>query len=107
MTILRLSSKATRLVSHRYFLQHQLILGILSKKLALSHAQIYPLLSSVVLPFLHPWFTEACGEAVVLKQLAFASWKENPTEGISVPSIKLGTSVCLSSGKPETTSFSA
>ena len=32
-------------------------------------------------PSLRPWFTEACGEAVVLKQLAFASWKANPTEG--------------------------
>ena len=32
-------------------------------------------------PSSHPWFTEACGEAVVLKQLAFASWKANPTEG--------------------------
>ena len=28
-----------------------------------------------------PWYTEACGEAVVLEQLAFTSWKENPTEG--------------------------
>ena len=27
-----------------------------------------------------PWYNEACGEAVVLKQLAFASWKANPTE---------------------------
>ena len=48
------SHQTSRLASHRYFLQHQLILGILSKKLALSHAQIYPLLSSVVLPFLPP-----------------------------------------------------
>ena len=32
-------------------------------------------------PSSRPWFTEACGEAVVLKQLAFASWKANPTEG--------------------------
>ena len=32
-------------------------------------------------PSSHPWFTGACGEAVVLKQLAFASWKANPTEG--------------------------
>ena len=32
-------------------------------------------------PSSHPWFTEACGEAVVLKQHAFASWKVNPTEG--------------------------
>ena len=35
-------------------LQYQLILGIISKKLALSPAQIYPLESSVVLPFLAP-----------------------------------------------------
>ena len=32
-------------------------------------------------PSSRPWFTEACGEAVVLKQLAFASWKANLTEG--------------------------
>ena len=32
-------------------------------------------------PSSRPWFTEACGEAVVLKQLAFVSWKANPTEG--------------------------
>ena len=32
-------------------------------------------------PSSSPWFTEACSEAVVLKQLAFASWKANPTEG--------------------------
>ena len=31
-------------------------------------------------PSSRPWITEACGEAVV-KQLAFASWKANPTEG--------------------------
>ena len=30
-------------------------------------------------PSSRPWFTEASGEAVVLKQLAFASWKANPT----------------------------
>ena len=29
-----------------------------------------------------PWYTEACGKEVVLKQLAFtSSWKANPTEG--------------------------
>ena len=28
-----------------------------------------------------PWFTEACGKAAVLKQLAFTSWKANLTEG--------------------------
>ena len=28
-----------------------------------------------------PWFTEDCGEAIVQKQLAFASWKANPSEG--------------------------
>ncbi len=48
------SHQTSRLVSHRYVLQHQLILGILSKKLALPHAQIYPLSSSVVLSFLPP-----------------------------------------------------
>ena len=32
-------------------------------------------------PFSRLWFTEACGKAVVLKQLAFASWKANPTQG--------------------------
>ena len=32
-------------------------------------------------PSSHPWFTEACGEAVGLKQLAFASGKANQTEG--------------------------
>ena len=32
-------------------------------------------------PSSRPWFTEACGETVVLKQLAFSSWKANPTEG--------------------------
>ena len=37
-----------------------------------------------------PWHTEACGEALVMKQLAFASWK-----AISVPSTKLRTSVRL------------
>ena len=42
-----------------------------------------------------PWHTEACGEALVMKQLAFASWK-----AISVPSTKLGTSVYLPSGEP-------
>ena len=48
------SHQTSRLVSHRYFLQHQLILGILSRKLALPHAQIYPLSSSDVLPFFPP-----------------------------------------------------
>ena len=28
----------------------------------------------------HPWYTEACGETVVLKQLSVTSWKANPTE---------------------------
>ena len=28
-----------------------------------------------------PWYTEACSEAVVLKELGFASGKANPTEG--------------------------
>ena len=46
------SHQTYRLVSYRYFLKHQLILGILSKNLALSRAQIYPLSSSVGLPFL-------------------------------------------------------
>ena len=32
-------------------------------------------------PSSRPWFTEACGEAVVLKQFVFASWKANPSEG--------------------------
>ncbi len=32
-------------------------------------------------PSSHPWVTEAGGESSVLKQLAFASWKANPTEG--------------------------
>ena len=32
-------------------------------------------------PSSRPLFTEACGEAVGLKQLAFASWKANPTDG--------------------------
>ena len=48
------SHQTSRLVSHRYFLKHHLILGIISKKFALPHAQIYPLSSSVVLPFLPP-----------------------------------------------------
>ena len=32
-------------------------------------------------PSSRPWYTETCGKAVVLKQLAFASWKANLTEG--------------------------
>ena len=32
-------------------------------------------------PSSNPWYTEGCGEAVVLKQLAFTSWKAIPTEG--------------------------
>ena len=51
-------------------------------------------------PSSRPWYTEACGEAVVLKQLAFTSWK-----AISVPSTKLGTSLCLPSGEPENNTF--
>ena len=31
-------------------------------------------------PF-HPWYIESCGEAFALKQLAFSSWKANPTKG--------------------------
>ena len=48
------SPQTSGLVSYLYFLRHHLILGILSKKLGLSHAQIYPISSSVVLPFLPP-----------------------------------------------------
>ena len=33
-------------------------------------------------PSSRPWDTEACREAVILKQLTFGSWKANPTEGI-------------------------
>ena len=32
-------------------------------------------------PSSRPWYTDTYGEAVALKQLAFASWKANPTEG--------------------------
>ena len=32
-------------------------------------------------PSSHPWLTEACGKAVVLKQLALAPWKAYLTEG--------------------------
>jgi len=40
-----------------------------------------PISSSVSYPSSLPWYTEAGGEAVVLKQIAFASWKANTTEG--------------------------
>ena len=32
-------------------------------------------------PSSHSWYSESCGEEVALKQLAFSSWKANPTEG--------------------------
>jgi len=48
------SHQTSRLVSHFESHQHELILGIFSKKFALSHAQIYPISSSVILPFLPP-----------------------------------------------------
>ena len=32
-------------------------------------------------PFSRATYTESCGEAVVVKRLAFSTWKANPTEG--------------------------
>ena len=49
-------------------------------------------------PFSRPWVTEACGEAVVLKQLAFASWKANPTEG-NLSSFQKAQNKCVSTLK--------
>ena len=46
-------------------------------------------------PSSHPWYTEACGKEVVLKQLVFASWKANPTEG-NLSSIHKARNKCLS-----------
>ena len=49
-------------------------------------------------PSSRPWYTEACGEAVVLKQLAFASWKANPTEG-NLSSFHKARNKCVSTLK--------
>ena len=59
-------------------------------------------------PSSHPWYTEACGEAVVLKQLAFASWKANPTEG-NLSSFHKSRNKCISTLRraKKTTSFSS
>ena len=70
----------SRLVSHLNFLERQLILGIISKKLALSLMHRFiPSHLQLSYPFSHPWYTVACGEVVFLKPLAFASWKANLT----------------------------
>ena len=47
-------------------------------------------------PSSRPWFTEACGEAVVLKKnLPSPHGRLIQLKAISVPSTKLGTSACL------------
>ena len=51
------------------------------------------------------WYTESCGEAVVLKRLAFSSWKANPTEG-NLRSFHKACSKCVSTLKePENNMF--
>ena len=60
--------------------------------LSLTHRFI-PFHLQLSYPFYRQWYTEVCGEADILKQLAFASWKANPTEGNLSSSTKLRTSV--------------
>ena len=45
----------------------------------------------------HPWYTESCGEAVTLKQLAFSSWKANLTKGNLSEVQKVVQQVCVDS----------
>ena len=40
-----------------------------------------PSLPQLSYPSSRSWFSESCDEAAALKQLAFSSWKENPTKG--------------------------
>ena len=56
-------------------------------------------------PSSHPWYTEACGEAVGLKQLAFASWKTNPTEGNLSSFHKASQQVCVYPEESQETMF--
>ena len=72
--------------SSREFLQRNL--------LSLMHRFI-PSRLQLSSPSSHPWFTEACGKAVVLKQLAFASWKANPTE-VNLNSFYKAQNKCVS-----------
>ena len=57
-------------------------------------------------PSSRPWYTEACGEAVGLKQLAFASWKANPTGRQILPQSSEQVSVYPQESQ-ETTSLSS
>ena len=99
------SHQTSRLVCHRYFLQHQLVLGIFPKKLALSCTDLSHLVFSC------PTLPPAHGSMkLVVRQLSSNNFplphgKQTQLRVISVPSIKLGTSVYLPSGEPENNIF--
>ena len=46
-------------------------------------------------PSSHPWYTESCGEAIALKQLAFSSWKANSTKG-KLSAVQKARNKCVS-----------
>ena len=55
-------------------------------------------------PSSHSWSSESCGDAVVLKQLAFSSCETNPTEG-NLRSFHKARNKCVYSQESQKTCF--